>query len=199
LDTRAFALIRLARGEFFSETMSNIRHHRDGISSWAELYERHAERVRRYVNRLVGTSGPASAEDLTQEVFVIAFKNWKSFRGSSSASTWLCGIAFNLARRHLSREASATRALTELAADAPDSTRELLPDTLHWCREQENAMLSAARDLPGTLQSAFVLHCLSGLSAQEAAAELGVSEGNLRVRVARARAFVKQRLAGGPG
>jgi RNA polymerase sigma-70 factor, ECF subfamily len=181
-------------GEFFSETVHNIRQPRDTSASWAELYERHVERVRRYVKRLVGASGPASAEDLTQEVFVIAFKNWKSFRGSSSASTWLCGIAFNLTRRHLSREASASRALSELAAGVPGRTPDLPPDTFHLCREQESALLSAARELPGTLQSAFVLHCLSGLSAQEAAAELGVSEGNLRVRVARARAFVKQRL-----
>ncbi|HXK19334.1 MAG TPA: sigma-70 family RNA polymerase sigma factor, partial [Polyangiaceae bacterium] len=148
-------------------------------ASWAELYERHASHVRRYVRRLVGASGPASVEDLTQEVFEIAFKNWRSFRGSSSASTWLCGIAFNLTRRHLSREANASRLLSELSAEGPGASLELPPETLHLCREQESALLSAARDLPGTLQSAFVLHCLSGLSAQEAAAELGVSEGNL--------------------
>jgi len=178
--------------------MSNLRHSRNISLSWSELYERHQARVRRYVKRLVGSSGSVNAEDLTQEVFVIAFKNWKRFRGSSSASTWLCGIAFNLARRHLSREANASRALTQLAAVDLGATAHLPPETLHLCRERETALLSAARDLPGTLQSAFVLHCLSGLSAQEAAAELGVSEGNLRVRVARARAFVKQRLGEEP-
>jgi RNA polymerase sigma-70 factor (ECF subfamily) len=188
--------VEWSEGEFCSENMPNIRHYsRDAGASWAELYERHAARVRRYVARLVGTSGPASAEDLTQEVFVVAFKNWKSFRGSSSASTWLCGIAFNLARRHLSREAIASRALTQLATIDVGGSPDLPPETLHLCREQESALLTVAGELPRTLQSAFVLHCLWGLSAQEAAAELGVSEGNLRVRVARARAFVKQRLA----
>jgi RNA polymerase sigma-70 factor (ECF subfamily) len=178
--------------------MPNIFQSRGLSASWAELYESHAERVRRYVTRLVGSSGPASAEDLTQEVFVIAFKNWKSFRGSSSASTWLCGIAFNLTRRHLSREANASRALTQLATIDASANADLPPETIHLCREQESAVLAVAGELPGTLQSAFVLHCLWGLSAQEAAAELGVSEGNLRVRVARARAFVKQRLGEEP-
>jgi RNA polymerase sigma-70 factor (ECF subfamily) len=163
--------------------------------NWADLYQLHSARVRRYARRLVGTGGPASAEDLTHEVFVIAFANWSSFRGGSSASTWLCGIAFNLARRYRSREANTSRALTELAVTGTTNTAfDELPEMFHLQREQASALRSAASELPRTLQDAFVLHCLWGLSAQEAAAELGVSEGNLRVRVARARAFVRQRL-----
>ena len=163
--------------------------------SWAKLYERNSARVLQYVRRLVGRSAPVSAEDLTHEVFVVAFANWKSFRGSSTDSTWLCGIAFNLARRQRLREAHASRALTELAASSPPRPSADVPETLHLFREQESALYTAAFQLPSTLQEAFVLHCLAGFSAQEAAAELGVSEGNLRVRVARARALVKQRLS----
>ena len=168
--------------------------------NWADLYECHSACVRKYARRLVGAAGPASAEDLTHEVFVVAFANWGSFRGSSSASTWLCGIAFNLARRYRAREANTCRALTELAVTgSPSVGFDDLPEMFHLQREQASALQIAARELPRTLQEAFVLHCLWGLSAQEAAAELGVSEGNLRVRVARARALVRQRLgADGP-
>jgi RNA polymerase sigma-70 factor (ECF subfamily) len=177
--------------------MSELESYANARESWAQLYERNSALVLQYVRRLVGSAGPASAEDLTHEVFVIAFLNWDSFRGSSAASTWLCGIAFNLTRRHLLREANASRALTELSVSEPlSSNNQHMPETLHLCREQEDALLAAALELPGTLQDAFVLRCLSGLSSQEAAAVLGVTEGNLRVRVARARAFVKQRLAG---
>ncbi len=179
--------------------MPNLRHSDscDTSTSWAQLYERHAAQVQRYVTRLVGRSGPASAEDLTHEVFVIAFKNWKNFRGSSSAGTWLCGIAFNLARRHLSHEAKASRALNELAIADVDIAPDLPAETLQLRKEEESALLAAVQQLPRTLQEAFMLHCLGGLSAQEAAAELGVTEGNLRVRVARARAFVRQRARRG--
>jgi RNA polymerase sigma-70 factor (ECF subfamily) len=163
--------------------------------SWADLYALHSARVQKYVRRLVGAGGPVNAEDLTHEVFVIAFANWGSFRGGSSASTWLCGIAFNLARRYRSREANTSRALTELAAtETPSGAVDDPPEMFHLQRERANALRQAASELPLTLQEAFVLHCLWGLSAQEAAAELGVSEGNLRVRVARARALVRRRL-----
>jgi RNA polymerase sigma-70 factor (ECF subfamily) len=167
-------------------------------TSWADLYEHNSARVRRYVQALVGEAGPASAEDLTHEVFLIAFSSWRKFRGSSTASTWLCGIAFNLARRHQLREAHASRALTELSASDLGMGPHPLPETIHLWREQEDALMNATLALPRTLRQAFVLHCLSGLSAQEAAAELGVSEGNLRVRVARARALVKERLGVSP-
>jgi RNA polymerase sigma-70 factor (ECF subfamily) len=144
---------------------------------------------------LVGNGEPNSADDLTHEVFVVAFANWNNFRGASSTSTWLCGIAFNLARRHRANEANTCRALTELAATgAPSAGFDELPETFHLQREQASALQAATQELPRTLQKAFELHCLSGLSTQEAAAELGVSEGNLRARVARARALVRERL-----
>ncbi len=172
------------------------RLHVRSAEGWADLYEHNWARVLRYVRRLIGSSGGASAEDLTHEAFLIAFASWENFRGSSTASTWLCGIAFKLVRRHLMREAIASRMLGQLAAyDSATQLGQAPPDTLHDLRETELALLNAAQELPGSLQEAFVLHCLAGLSAEEAAAELGVSRGNLRVRVARARVLVKQRLA----
>jgi RNA polymerase sigma-70 factor (ECF subfamily) len=173
-----------------------MRLHPRSAEGWADLYEHNWARVLRYVRRLIGNSGGASAEDLTHEAFLIAFATWENFRGSSAASTWLCGIAFKLVRRHLMREAIASRMLGQFAAcDSATQLSQAPPDTLHDLRETELALLNAARELPGSLQEAFVLHCLAGLSAEEAAAELGVSRGNLRVRVARARVLVKQRLA----
>lgn len=170
--------------------------HVRSAEGWADLYEHNWARVLRYVRRLIGGSARASAEDLTHEAFLVAFASWENFRGSSAASTWLCGIAFKLVRRHLMREAVASRMLGQLAAyDDATQVDQTPPDTLHDLRETETALLSAAQELPSSLQDAFVLHCLVGLSAEEAAAELGVSRGNLRVRVARARVLVKQRLA----
>src|SRR5215210_7188456 len=57
--------------------------------SWAAVYEDNSTRVRSYLRRLVGHEGPTSADDLTHEVFLIAFANWKSFRGASAVSSWL--------------------------------------------------------------------------------------------------------------
>jgi RNA polymerase sigma-70 factor (ECF subfamily) len=164
--------------------------------SWADLYQNNASLVLSYLRRLVGRTSTPSAEDLTHEVFLVAFANWKTFRGSSAISSWLCGIAFNLARRHLLKEATATRALAQLAlcGFGMSMSGELLPEAMQLYREQQSALLSAAMELPSTLQEAFVLHFVAGLSNEEAASELGVSKGNFRVRVARARSLIRARL-----
>ncbi len=158
--------------------------------NWHGLYERNSAKVLQYLRRLVGRSSEPLAEDLTHETFMIAFANWSKFRGSSSESTWLCGIAHNLARRHHLREALTNRALHGLGNDTPPPD----PDALQLRRERATAVAAVAGELPKKLRDAFVLHCIIGLSAREAARELGVSEGNLRVRVARARAVLRQRL-----
>ena len=51
-------------------------------------------RVRSFLVRLTGDY--ALAEELTQETFYQALKQWKSFRGQCAPSTWLCGIAKRL-------------------------------------------------------------------------------------------------------
>ena len=164
-----------------------------GVSfNWHGLYERNSARVLQYLRRLVGRSSESLAENLTHETFLIAFANWSKFRGSSSESTWLCGIAHNLARRHLVREALTSRALLGLSDYTPPPD----PDALQLRRERATAVAAVAGELPKKLREAFVLHCIIGLSAREAARELGVSEGNLRVRVARARAVLRERLRG---
>ena len=62
----------------------------------ATLYRSHAAEVSRWVRSLAGPE--VDIEDLVQEVFVIAHRS--DFRGDSTASTWLFGIAANLVKRH---------------------------------------------------------------------------------------------------
>jgi RNA polymerase sigma-70 factor (ECF subfamily) len=161
---------------------------------WQGLYERNSVKVLQYVRRLVGRSFEPLAEDLTHETFVVAFANWKKFRASSSESTWLCGIAYNLARRHQLREALKSRALVDLGSHVPLPE----PDALQIRRERASSLEQAAGALPEKLREAFVLHVVHGLSAREAAHELGVSEGNVRVRVTRARAVLREHLSRPP-
>lgn len=50
--------------------------------------------VKRFLLRLAGDE--ALADELTQETFYQALRQWKSFRGACSPSTWLCAIAKRL-------------------------------------------------------------------------------------------------------
>src|SRR5688500_14384663 len=71
------------------------------VLSNEELYDRHFDAVSRWVANLAGPS--ADVEDLTQEVFIIAFKRLDTFRGEAKLTTWLYRIAINVVRNHRRR------------------------------------------------------------------------------------------------
>ncbi|MCX4474074.1 sigma-70 family RNA polymerase sigma factor [Micromonospora sp. NBC_01655] len=122
-----------------------------------------------------------SADDLTQETYLRAFRALPRFEGRSSARTWLLGIARRACADHLRtvvrRRRLAERLVTHAHTDRP------YPDPA--------GQLGAAdlvRRLPAERRGAFVLTQLLGLSYAEAATVEGVPVGTIRSRVARARA-----------
>ena len=62
--------------------------------SMEQLYKKHSMMI--YAFLLSRTEDPGLAEELTQETFYQAVKSLNSFKGQSSASTWLRGIANNV-------------------------------------------------------------------------------------------------------
>ena len=123
---------------------------------------------------------PDSADDLTQETYLRAFKALPGFEGRSSVRTWLLGIARRTCADHLRSVVRRRRLAARLAAQA--CTDLPVPDPAH--------RLSTA-DLLGRLseerRTAFVLTQVLGLSYAEAAAVEEVPVGTIRSRVARAR------------
>lgn len=77
------------------------------MDSMEQIYKQHARTV--YGFLLTKTQNPDLSEELTQETFYQAVKNIHTFRGSSSVSTWLCGIAKNLLYDHLRRQKKRAR------------------------------------------------------------------------------------------
>lgn len=133
--------------------------------------------VWRFVAALVD---PGSADDLTQDTFLRAFRALPAFEGRSSARTWLLGIARRACADHL-RAVIRRRRLTErLTAQAHTDGDQ--PDPAH--------RLGAADlldRLSGERRTAFVLTQVLGLSYGEAAEVADVPVGTIRSRVARAR------------
>ncbi|MEO3777131.1 sigma-70 family RNA polymerase sigma factor [Micromonospora sp. B11E3] len=123
---------------------------------------------------------PDSADDLTQETYLRAFRALPAFEGRSSARTWLLGIARRACADHLRTVVRRRRLAERLAADG--HTGRPHPDPA--------GQLGAAdlvRRLPAERRGAFVLTQLLGLSYAEAATVEGVPVGTIRSRVARAR------------
>src|SRR5437899_4149901 len=67
-------------------------------ADFESVVREHQRRIYRFLFAML--RDPDAASTLTQECFLRAFKNWKSFRGDSSVATWLTKIAVNLARDH---------------------------------------------------------------------------------------------------
>ncbi|MFI1192443.1 sigma-70 family RNA polymerase sigma factor [Micromonospora sp. NPDC020750] len=122
-----------------------------------------------------------SADDLTQETYLRAFRALPGFEGRSSARTWLLGIARRACADHLRtvvrRRRLAERLVGHAHADRP------YPDPAG-----QLGATDLVRRLPAERRGAFVLTQLLGLSYAEAAAVEGVPVGTIRSRVARARA-----------
>ena len=71
-----------------------------------EAYQQYRDMVYGYLIRLCRDRD--LAEELTQETFYQAMKNWKRYEGKSSVGTWLCAIARNQFLRIMRRCRSTT-------------------------------------------------------------------------------------------
>jgi RNA polymerase sigma-70 factor (ECF subfamily) len=161
--------------------------------AWARLYQLHYEPVFRHVRYLVGEH--AAVEDLVQESFARALVSLRDFDRRSSFSTWLHGIAINVVRNHWRSQTS-----TATAHDRLKTIHDVrgMPqgdvDRTHLARERARAVYAILAEMPEHLREAFVLRDLEGVPPAEAAAQLGISPGNLAVRATRARQRLRAEL-----
>ncbi|MEV5818796.1 sigma-70 family RNA polymerase sigma factor [Micromonospora haikouensis] len=123
---------------------------------------------------------PDTADDLTQETYLRAFRALPAFAGRSSARTWLLGIARRACADHLRVVVRRRRLAERLASHAHT-------DLPHPDHAGQLGAADLVRRLPAERRGAFVLTQLLGLSYAEAAAVEGVPVGTIRSRVARAR------------
>ena len=72
----------------------------DGAGAFEQLVRRHQGLVRAQLRRLLGDD-PALADDLAQEVFVLAWRKLDQFRGESRFGTWLYRIAYSCFLQHV--------------------------------------------------------------------------------------------------
>jgi RNA polymerase sigma factor (sigma-70 family) len=158
---------------------------RDEVA-FAELVHRHAPAVyalcRRHLTR------PADLDDAFQATFVVLAQKAGTVAKPDRLSAWLCGVADRVARKARARAAKRAGKEQPLggiepAAATPDpetDLRAVLDDEL--------------RHLPAEYRAAVVLCDVDGVSRREAARRLGIPDGTLSNRLARARAMLGRRL-----
>jgi RNA polymerase sigma-70 factor (ECF subfamily) len=162
--------------------------------SWEEVVDVHSARVERLAYRLTGNR--ADAEDLTQDVFVRAFRSLGGFRQGTSGTMegWLHRITTNLFLDQVRRRA---RLRFDPVAEVHDARLERVT-ALHTDPVDgllEGDVETALSQLAPELRAAVVLSDIEGLSYEEVAAVLDVPLGTVRSRLHRGRSQLRRSLA----
>lgn len=158
------------------------------------LMRRHNRRLFRVARSILRDD--SEAEDALQDGYIQAFRNLQAFRGDAQLSTWLTRIVVNAAleRRRRGRTPVDADAEVESFAAGPDGVFPETPESLTMRGELRRVMEHAIDGLPEEYRSVFMLRAVEGLSVEETAASLGISEGNTKVRFSRARARLRDAL-----
>lgn len=164
-------------------------------AAFEELLSRHYERTQGLIFRLTGAR---RLDDLTQETFLLAYRNLRRFRGQAKFSTWLTRIAVNLCRSEWrKRRKRLENRLDELRHGALAQNRAGKPKNgpaLMIEAEKGEKIDREIAALPRKLRMAFTLRYIEGYCPSEVAAILGCKEGTVRSRLFNARQILKVRL-----
>lgn len=149
----------------------------------------------------------ADAEDAVQDALVSACKHIDQFRGEAQISTWLTAIVLNSARMQLRKRARHIH----VSLDEPigeeqehpmsEQLADCRPNPEDECRtsEMQARLEELATQLSPSLRKTFQLRDLDGLTTSEAAHLLGVPEGTVKARLARARTKLRRWMRRGIG
>ena len=142
------------------------------------------------------------AEDIVQETWLAVLSGLDAFQGRSSLKTWIFQILVNQAKsagRH-ERRVIAMNPLDQrvdrpgASAGWPSVRPAASPDDLVIADETARIILAAVATLPPRDAKIIALRDIQGLSAPEAAEQLGISDGNQRVLLHRARVRLRAML-----
>lgn len=164
------------------------------------LVIRYQHRVMALLRRFTGDL--ATAEDLTQETFLRAWRGLSSFRGSSGFYTWLYRIAINAARNHHAamQRRPQLQAPPSAADDEADDWEDMLPapnaDPEQNLMVEDLAQLvhKSVEQLPEVLRIALLLRERDGFSYEEIAEVMQCPVGTVRSRIFRARQAIDESI-----
>jgi RNA polymerase sigma-70 factor (ECF subfamily) len=165
------------------------------IALYEILMRRYNQRLYRVARSILRDDG--EAEDVMQDAYVRAYQHLYQFAGHSSFSTWLTRIAVNEALRRLpGRKRTMQMEEIELEGEGFMSVVETSPDPEERASTAELGRLleDAVLELPIAYRSVVILRDVEEMSTAETAAALDLTEENVKVRLHRGHAMMRDRL-----
>ena len=155
--------------------------------NFEELYIQYSDKIFRFL--YLHTQNSFLSEDITSEVFVKAWKNWKKFK-PDFVQAWLYKIANNALIDHYRSKKNKEKISLEDSIDTgkePSYDRDLIEEI--YKNDEFKKLNKALNSLPKNLKDAAILRFIEELPAKETGRILKISEVN--VRVLQHRALVK--------
>jgi len=171
------------------------RAQRGDESAFETLFRQNKQRVYALCLRMIGNT--AEAEELTQEAFLQVFRKLHTFRGESAFSTWLHRLSVNTVLMRLRKKTLTVTSLEDvLAGDESDEPRKEYgaPDLALTGSIDRLHLERAIAQLPPGYKQMFLLHDVQGYEHHEIAEMLGVSIGNSKSQLHKARMRLRQLL-----
>jgi RNA polymerase sigma-70 factor (ECF subfamily) len=153
------------------------------VASFELLYARYAPVVHSIVlSRLCASD----SDDVTQNVFIAAWKKLASLRDPAAFAAWIARIARNAAEDHRRRADDA------LPFDVDYAARSRQSEAAEAARA-----LAAIRALPEAYRETLMLRLVEGMSGSEIAERTGLTPGSVRVNLHRGMQLLRDALGGG--
>lgn len=168
--------------------------------AFEELVRLYYPKIRQLVYNM--TRQPEDADDVTQDVFIRAYKALPHFKGDSSFYTWIYRIAVNytlnfLKKRQLRAAASMddTEQGIERKSEYVEKAGSRTPDREASISELQDKLNAALTKLSDNHRAVVVLHDIQGIPHEEIAKMLQCSPGTVRSRLFYARKQLQKELA----
>jgi len=192
--------VKFATGYTFDRDLALVHACNSGdAAAFEELVKRYDSKLFRVAQHI--THNREDAQDAVQDAFLKVFRKLTQFRENSQFSTWLIRITVNeslmkLRQQRSDREVSINEdfqsedhtAAFELADWAPN------PEELYKAFELRNILRGELQELRPGLRVVFVLRDIEGLSTEETADVLELTDVAVKTRLSRARLQLRQRL-----
>jgi RNA polymerase sigma-70 factor (ECF subfamily) len=160
--------------------------------AFERLVARHEAPLYRFAVRSCG--GEREAEDALQDGLLAAWRGAGTWRGESSARTWLYQVVVNACHRRHRRRAGQPAEPQPLDAAAALAGGEPGPDERVAAREVGRAIDAALAAMAEEAREVLLLRDVEGLSGEETAAALGLGLAAMKSRLHRARLELKARV-----
>jgi RNA polymerase sigma-70 factor (ECF subfamily) len=169
------------------------------IKGEKELYEvimrKYNQRLYRIARSII--KNESEIEDVLQETYIKAFIHLNQFEGRSQFSTWLTRILINQANACLLKRRKLQNSVSEdISENIKDevSSFEAAPDQQMVNKELKKYLEDAIDHLPENLRAVYIMREVEGLSVAETSECLSISVENVKTRLHRSKAMLKEFL-----